>query len=215
MSRFLMSRFLLVLVLLPELAATVSAHELPDGEVERRVQIVVKPDVVLIEYSLAMNEATLAKEIHRLGEEPAEELAEKWHQYRQVMLPQLPKHIRVIVDGERVALHAVRADYTGWSHVHLSCLLKAEIKLTEKRASILVSDANFPKTPGQYRIAMKGRSGAMVNDATVPPIISRAKPVALVDLTEEQKTAATKAIAEVMLDRIDNAKQEGFPHNCR
>ena len=34
-------------------AAPVSGHELPDGEIERRVQIVVKPDSILIEYSTA------------------------------------------------------------------------------------------------------------------------------------------------------------------
>ena len=195
-----MSRFLLGLFLLLRLAASVHAHELPDGEIERRVQVVVKPDVVLVEYSLAMNEATLDKELHRFSEKPAEKLAEKWNQYREVILPQLPKHMRVTIDGERVSLQAVRAVYTGWSHVHLTCLLKTEIEMGRERTSIVVTDTNFPKTPGHFRFAMKGRSGATIENATVPPTLSRAKPVALAELAKPQREAAAKAKGEIVLD---------------
>ncbi len=200
-----MFRILLVPFLLMGLTKTTRAHELPDGELERRVQIVVKPNVVLVEYSLAMNEATLDKELHRLGEKPNGELSEKWDQYRKMILPQLPKHMGVIVDGESVPLHAVRADYRGWSHVHLTFLLKAEIHTNRERTSILVTDANFVETPGHYRIAMKGRSGTTIENSTVPPMLSRAKPVLLSELARPKREAASRAKGQIVLSKFESA----------
>ena len=66
-----------------------------------------------------------------------------------------------------------------------------------------MTDGNFPKVPGKFRIAMKGRSGVKVENATVPPIVSRAKPVELADLTEPQKKSAARAQGEFLLDQLE------------
>ena len=42
-----MSRISLCLILLLTHSASVPGHQLPDGQIERRVQIIVKPDRVL------------------------------------------------------------------------------------------------------------------------------------------------------------------------
>ncbi len=196
-----MFRLSLCLVLVLGHCCLARGHELPDGEIERRVQVSVKPDCVLVQYSLAMNEGTLEKELRKHGQKPAETFALKWKQYEGIILRSLPTHMRLTIDGKPSAFKPIRADYSGWSHRHLTCLLKAEILLAEQRKTIILTDSNLLNTPGSYRIAMKGRSGAKMENSTVPPLVTRAKPVKLTSLTNKQKQVATRAQADFALEQ--------------
>ncbi len=196
-----MSRFLLCFVLLLGYPGLARGHELPDGEIERRVQVSVKPDCVLVQYSLAMNGATLEKELRRLGQKPAGTRSAMWKQYQEIILPSLRKHLHLTIDGESSPLEPVRAEYSGWSHRQLTCLLKAEVLLTQQLKTIIVTDGNFLDTPGNYRIAMKGRSGAKMETSTVSTLVTRAKPVALAKLTKLQKLATARARGEFALEQ--------------
>ena len=86
-------RCLLSLVLLLSHYATVRGHELPDGQIERSVQIRVKPDAILVEYTLAMSEATLENQLREGGEMTDVALSKKWNQYKKLVLPSLAKKI--------------------------------------------------------------------------------------------------------------------------
>jgi hypothetical protein len=188
-----MSRFLFCLLLILSRPGFTHAHELPDGEIERRVQVTVKPDRVLLQYSLAMSKATLEKELRKHKQKPSGTFSGMWKQYQRVILPSLQKHLRVTVDGKCLPVKGLRADYTGWSHRHLTCLLKTDIQLTEDAMTIVVIDGNYPDEPGNYRIAMKARSGATMKTSNVSPLVMRAKPVVLAKLKKEQKKVATRA----------------------
>ena len=198
-----MPRQLLLTLLVLSQSALANAHELPDGEIERRVQISVKPDRVLLTYSLAMSKATLAKELRRLKQEPTETFSDMWKQYQKLILPSLQKHLRVTVNGKCSPVKSIRADYTGWSHRHLTCLLRADIQLSNDAKKIVVTDGNFPDASGNYRIAIKARSGATMEKASVPPLVMRAKPVVLAKLKKEQKLAATRAEGTFLLKQGD------------
>lgn len=171
-------------------------HELPDGEIERRVQVSVKPDCVLVEYSLGMNEATLEKELRKHGQKPGDTLSDKWSQYQKIVLPSLAKNMQVTIDGDGQRPKPLRADYSGWSHRHLLCLFKVDVKLSRKPTTIVVTDRNFLDTPGKYRIAMKGRSGAKLEKSSVPPTVSRARPVELSKLSQKKKQTAARAFGQ-------------------
>jgi hypothetical protein len=110
--------------------------------------------------------------------------------------------MRLTVDGEIARLEPIQASFSGWSHGHLICLFKADIQLKRQRTKIVVTDGNFADDPGNYRIAMKGRSGAKIEKASVPPLVSRAKPVALVKLAKPKKQAAVTAQGEAVLDQL-------------
>ncbi|MEM6777104.1 MAG: hypothetical protein AAF670_05580 [Planctomycetota bacterium] len=195
-----MPRILISLMTLLACPAVVFAHKLPNDEIERRVQIVVKADCVLVEYTLAMNEATVEKQLASFGIEPAEKLEAKWKQYEQIILPTLPKKIAVTFGGETLHLQPLRANYTGWSHRHLVCLLKADISPTDSVTKIVIIDKNFPDIPGHYRIAMKGRSGVKVENTNVPPIVSRAKEATPSKERKERRLALSTAKGDVVLD---------------
>lgn len=204
-----MSRLLLCLGFLLGYPVLASSHELPDGEIERRVQISVKPDCVLVEYTLTMGEATLEKELRKNGHEPTGELSDKWKQYQDLILPMLGKNTLVTMDGATRTVRPIRATYSGWSHGHLACLLIADVSLTKKQKTIVVTDRNFLDVPGEYRIALKGRSGAILEKSSTPLLVSRADPVDLAKLTKAQKQAATRAMGEFVLsDRENAASQE-------
>ena len=182
-----MNRFWLPCIILLGHALVAAGHEMPDGEIDRRVQVVGKTARGMVEDSLGMNGATLEKELVRLGKKPAATFSAKWKQYQDAILPSLAKRMRLTVDGDRVSLEPVRADHSGWSHLHLTCLLRAEVPLTEQPKKIVGSDGNFLDDPGNYRIAMKGRSGVKIDKANDPPIVTKAKPVQVTELTNQNK----------------------------
>ena len=189
-----MSRFLIGVILIVSNSVRAQAHELPDGAIERRVQVTVKPDRVLIEYSFTMSNATLKTELRKHKQKPAETLSANWKQYQTIILPLLQQHLHVTVDGKRSAVESIRANYTGWSHGHLTCLFKANCQLNDKAVPIAVTDGNFPDAPGAYRLAMKSRSGATMRESNVPTLITQAKPVAFERLNKQQKQSATRAV---------------------
>ncbi|MEM9826040.1 MAG: hypothetical protein AAF958_05600 [Planctomycetota bacterium] len=195
---FSMSRQILCLALLLAFSGKASSHELPDGEIERRVQVVVKPDRVLVEYSLVMNKTTLAAQLRKGGLQPAADLSDMWKQYEKIALRSLPKDLQLDVKGAKVPVQPLRASYTGWSHRHLVCLLKADVSFDQERTKIVVTDANFPDVPGSYRIALKGRSGVNIDDASVPQLVSDAKSVYPAKLPKSKKQAALTAEGQVV-----------------
>lgn len=197
-----MSRFALCPIFLLSLSVSGFGHQLPDDEIERRVQISVKPDRVLVEYSIAMNEVTLKDQLEKEGLKPAATLPEMWKQYQEIVLESLPKKLQLTVDGRIVRFEPVQATYRGWSHRHLECLFKADVQLERERSEIVVTDGNFANSQGKYRIAMKGRSGAKIENANVPLLVSRAKPVELAKLKKQQKQDVAKAQGEVVLEQL-------------
>jgi len=84
----------------------------------------------------------------------------------------------------------------------LTCLLRADFAFTKPLTKIALTDGNFPDAQGNFRIAMKGRSGVKIEKATVPLLVSRAKPVVLPTLTKSQKEIATSARGEVVPDQF-------------
>ena len=202
------SRFPLSLILLLGLCIPARSHELPDGEIERRVQVSVKRDGVLIEYSLGMNETTLEAELRKLGWKPAPTVSDKWNQYKKLVASSLAKNIQVTINGEEQPVKPLRAVYSGWSHRHLSCLVRVDAKLTDPRAAITVTDRNFLDTPGKYRLAMKARRGAKLEDSSVPLLVSRAQPVELVKLSKKEKHSATRAAGTFVFAEIGKRSPE-------
>ena len=194
-----MSRYLLYLLLVLVSPGLAHAHELPDGEIERRVQVSVKPDCILVEYSLVMNETTLEDELKKHKLKPAEKFDAKWKQYEKEILPTLAKHMRLTANGKASHFKPIQSGFTGFSHRKLTCLLKAEVLLTQNTTTIEVTDGNFLEVPGNYRIAMKSRSGVEMENANVPPLVTRAKSVDLTTLTKNQKQAAVRAQGEFAL----------------
>lgn len=187
-----MTRLLIGWILVLGLPFLAQGHEVPDGEIDRRVQVSVKADSVLVQYSLAMSKATLKKQLRQHDTEPAATLPAMWKQYQKIILTSLHKHMRLTVDGKSSPIKPIKANYSGWSHLHLNCLLKAQIRLSPEPKNIVVTDANFLDAPGNYRIAMKGRSGAKMESSPVPSTTSRAKPIVLVKMSEPEKQTATR-----------------------
>ena len=210
-KRLAMSRLSLGLILLLGITSA-HAHELPDGEIERRVQIVVKADCVLVEYSLAMNQVTLAKELRKNGVNPVKDFSQKWNQYRDLILPLLAKQLYLELDGKPLQLKPVSADYAGWSHRHLTALMRANVTLAEQSKTISVLDTNFPDALGNYRIAMKARSGVSLENSNVPLLTSRARSVQLCKMAKVEREAATRAAGEISVKVTPDSEDEGlFP----
>lgn len=171
-------------------------HELLDGEVDRRVQISVKPDAVLVEYSLAMNDSTMQRIIKEHHLKPAAEFPDRCKQLQEIGLQSLPTRMLLSLDGKKTVLKPVRGSYSGWSHPHLSVLLRADIRLSDQKQTVVIADRNFPNASGDYRIAIKGRSGAILEGGSARSLVSKVEPVRWEKLTDEQKSIVSRVQAE-------------------
>lgn len=186
-----MSRRMLFLILVSSCSFVAQGHELPDEEIERRVQVSVKPGRVLVQYSLAMNEVTLKKELWKFSQDTDGTFSELLKRYEKVIPLSLSNHLQLEVDGSVFPIHPVGVEYSGWSHRYLTCLFRGEVQLAATTKTITVTDNNFRDTPGGYRIAMKGISGARMEPSSVPPTVSRATSVVLKGMSQREKEAAT------------------------
>ena len=175
------------------------AHELPDGFIEREIQVTVKRDRILVSYAIAMNRVTLAQELKKLVDEPTDVIEDQWEQFREVIPQVLAEQIALRFAGQSVELIPQRADFTGWSHVHLNCLLAADIELSNTPKNLELRDTNWLETPGDYRIAMKNRSGVRIGKPNVPAMVAKSKRVDLTKLSEQERSAATRAVATLSL----------------
>lgn len=195
------------LALVPSLVA-LGHEELPDGEIERGVQVIVKADALVVQYFIGMNEATLREQLKEHELKVADTVEGMWKQYQDVLLPSLPKKLVVTSDKSPCALKPIRGEYFGWKHRHLMCVLEANIHLSQQPTAIVLTDRNFFDAPGSYRIAIKGRSGTIMSNSSVPPVLLRAKPSNWMELNKQQKEAAARAEAEFSLHDRDSKDAE-------
>lgn len=195
-------------------AGLASGNELSDGELERRVQACVEPTCVFVRYTIGMNEATLREELGRHNVLPAETPRGMWKQYQKTIVPLLSGPLHLSTEGKPSILKPVRAGYLDWRHSRLVCHFKADVLLTSESKKIVLRDGNFPDTPGHYRMAMKGRSGATTENPDAHSVVARTAPIALEKLAETQKELAIRAEGEFFVSTAENvADDELFPRD--
>ncbi|MEM8495256.1 MAG: hypothetical protein AAF663_07700 [Planctomycetota bacterium] len=188
-----MSRSVFCLAAIIAFVSVAAAHEMPEGDIERCVQVCVEPTCVVVQYTLGMSDETLGKELRRQSIAPAETLRKRWQQYQQAVLPSLAEGMTLSVGGEPVALKPYRTEYLGWRHRHVVCYFRADVRLARQPKKIVLADGNFWDAPGGYRLGMESRVGASMANPIGPVVATRSTPTKLAGLSDRQKGLATRA----------------------
>lgn len=171
-----------------------SGHSLPDGHVERAVQVLVYPSRIEIRYLIGINDNTVTERLKQ-SELPAAIPAESdaaLLEYGKRIFPELAGRIAVTLDGQHQPVRPMERSRIYKHHVQLECVYHIAIGGSEAPRKLTIVDKNFHDAPGAHRMAIKGREGAFVLDATAPPILARVERIPWTEMTKEQKLAATR-----------------------
>jgi hypothetical protein len=105
----------------------------------------------------------------------------------------------VTLDGRRQTLRPIEQTRVYKHHVQLECVYHIPIGTSETPQKMALVDKNFHDAPGAHRLAIKGRGGAFVLDATAPPILARVERIPWTEMTKEEKIAATRLESSLVI----------------
>jgi hypothetical protein len=176
-------------------------HPLPDQHVERAVQVTVYPSRIEIHYFLGVNDNTVADWLRQFaGSEELPDAADAaFVEFSQRIFPQLAKQIAVTIEGKRHTVRLKEHARVYKHHVQLECVYQVPVEPDESPRALTIVDGNFRSAPGAHRMAIKGREGAFVLDATAPPILARAERIPWSEMTKEQKYSATRVEGSLVI----------------
>lgn len=167
--------------LLGALAGFAQAHGLPDGVIERGVQIDISPETVLVQYRIGLTPSTLHEELTKLGEPDLRETPDQngdalYRRYARAVEPLVLKDLRLTV-GETALMPKVLAVRTlSDHHAQIEMLLGASLPMRlepEREYELRFRDSHFPDT-GFLLMGVRGRDGVEVVDSDAPAVTIRA-----------------------------------------
>lgn len=165
-------------------AAAVCGHPIPDGQILRGVQCVVRSDRIEIRYQLGLNDAMVQAELKRLAEVAKEgqatppepipaDATEALSLYRKKIAVELPRQLEVRIDGKLMPLSAVRADLVRQHHASIECGYELAIRPTATPAKLEISDANFSDVAGEHTLAVRARGQVELFEPPPSPVLVR------------------------------------------
>ncbi len=196
-----MHRLLFCLLAISVCLPLVQAHELPEGVVERDVQIIIFPERIEVQYTIEMNEKTMRAEFGKLRPDLTSEREPRkaWDQYRLAVNAELPKRIVLAINDFQPELKTTSSQTLEKHGIQLMWVMSAEMGAKSDSQSITLHDKNFNDKPGYHRLALKGRRGVKIEQSTAPVIVSQVPRSSWAELTEAQKNRATRVAARFQL----------------
>jgi hypothetical protein len=154
-------------------------HVLPDGFVERGVEVLVFPDRAEVHYRLGLSDGQMREELTRasISEGIIPDLDAAWSRYRDLIAMKIVRGVVVRVDGEPRPLRLVSVEPWVTHHVSLQVIGCVDIEAGEKPMSIDVRD-ELPLGPdvrGVTRLALRGRQEVEIVECTGPANLVRAE----------------------------------------
>lgn len=163
------------------LAGFAQAHGLPDGVIERGVQIDISPETVLVQYRIGLTPNTLHEELTRLDNPDPKDKSDPsaddlYRRYARAVEPLLLKDLRLTV-GETTLMPNVLAVRTlSDHHAQIEILLGASLPMRlepGREYELRFLDSHFPDT-GFLLVGVRGRDRVEVVDSDVPAVTIRA-----------------------------------------
>jgi hypothetical protein len=152
------------------LSMIVPTHPLPDGQVERAVQVLVFPERIEMQYQVGLSDRQVLAELDRLGEanDAEDDPSAALLRYGQLVAERLPSRLTVRVDARvrPVALRDLRWDER--HHVRFVVVCEASVSVVSRTVRIEVRDQTSPGAAviECRRMALRGRRGAIVTEST-------------------------------------------------
>jgi hypothetical protein len=179
-----------------------TAHVVPDGQIERSVQVVVRDRTVQIEIRVHLNYKTQRSilkqaETDGLSEAPLDETEQK--DFQQWLAKQVTDATDVTINGNHVKIDVGNVVANPRRHVDYSIFVEAEVPSGIDEAKLVVDCNSLIEYPGNWRGAIKTKGNAMIGRTDEAPILIRAKPVDLVKRSKDERKKIESVSATILI----------------
>jgi ABC-type nickel/cobalt efflux system permease component RcnA len=172
-------------------AAETRAHDIPNAQVDRAIQVTVRPGLLEVDYEVSLAELTLNQDLRRLiGPLPAADRQALFERYGRETGPLNAKGFLVTLDGRPFDLQYRDFEVSVEQHPRYVFHLQAELP---RHGRLRLQDLNYTGSEGTSRLALRALEVAVrgydgpkdVADVTIRPVWQ---------LTDEEE-ARTKQLA--------------------
>jgi ABC-type nickel/cobalt efflux system permease component RcnA len=192
MRSFLVSAaiaFIFVLSLIHQL----DAHDIPKQRVDRTIQLTFEPARLRLEYSLELDDTTIAADLRRLRPGALPPDPEEWlNAYGKLVAELLPKAFRLtgpdqlsINDWKTVSIERIREQHTVYEFTYeIGLPLKGNWKF---------ADQNYQSSDGLSRLGVKSAGGVSLNSFANYPELAKNKayePIWMLDEKAQKQTTS-------------------------
>lgn len=179
-----------------------TAHVVPDGQIERSVQVVVRDRTVQIEIRVHLNFKTQRSILNQvetdgLSEAPLDETEQK--DFQQWLAKQVTESTDVSINGKQAKIDVGNVVANPRRHVDYSIIVEAEVPSGINEAKLVVDCNSLIEYPGNWRGAIKTKGNAMIGRTDEAPILIRAKPVDLVDRSKDERKKIESVSATILI----------------
>jgi hypothetical protein len=177
-------------------------HELPDGFVERAVEVKIRDESATIDYYIGMNEQTVEQiaaawlENKTGGLNGPTDFGSARELFETEVASRLADSLAVSVDEQTVELVPVGLEKA--PRHHFCYLVRFEFRIPRSGGwKLSIGDDNFQKMDGGARYSAKGIGTTMILSSDVAPFLVRARRHLLHELSVDERRRACKINATV------------------
>jgi nickel/cobalt transporter (NicO) family protein len=154
------------LLLLAEWIRPAQAHDIPNAQVDRSIQVTVRPGGLLIAYEITLSELTLTQDLRSLiGTLPGADRRDWFNEYGRIGGPLNAKGLLVSVNGRPLILRSRGFDLSVEDHVRYTFHFESDLL---SRGRMAVRDTNYASGEGMSRLAVRGMGGVVIRGDDLP-----------------------------------------------
>ena len=147
------------------------AHDIPNAQVDRSIQLTVRPGGLLIAYEITLSELTLTQDLRALiGTLPGADRRGWFDEYGRIGGPLNAKGLLVSVDGRPLVLRSDRFDLSVEDHVRYTFHFETDLP---PRGQLAIRDTNYASGEGMSRLAVQGISGVVIRGDDLPSDVTK------------------------------------------
>jgi nickel/cobalt transporter (NicO) family protein len=166
-----MRRLPFALLVVAAWANPAKAHDIPNAQVDRSIQVTVRPGGLLIAYEIVLSELTLTQDLRSLiGTLPGADRREWFDEYGRIGGPLNAKGLLVSVDGRPLVLRANGFDLSVEDHVRYTFHFETDLP---PRGRLAIRDTNYASGEGTSRLAVQGMSGIVIRGDELPSDVTK------------------------------------------
>ncbi len=180
-----MRRILSVFIILVAWVLPANAHDIPNAQVDRSIQITLRPGGLLIAYEITLSELTLTQDLRALiGTLPGADRREWFDQYGRIGGPLNAKGLLVTVDGRPLLLRSGRFDLSVEDHVRYTFHFETDLP---PRGRLAIRDTNYASGEGMSRLAVRAMSGVVIRGDDLPSDVTKIPNRRVWQLTDDEE----------------------------
>jgi nickel/cobalt transporter (NicO) family protein len=147
------------------------AHDIPNAQVDRSIQVTIRPGGLLIAYEITLSELTLTQDLRALiGTLPGADRREWFNEYGRIGGPLNAKGVLVSVDGRPLVLRSGAFDLSVEDHVRYTFHVETDLP---PRGRLAIRDTNYASGEGMGRLAVQGTSGVVIRGDDLPSDVTK------------------------------------------